>query len=1468
MRHLIASVPHVSTRILLPAFMAAAFALLLMLPAFGQGTFHRTDGKISVGGLSVGVFAGIEDAQVAKNRETTYREETVYVPEDPPPTAPTLGRVTGSHSTMDTAYLADGQAAPQHTFFNHVLWVSNNPEAYNTILITAVSNSNVTENDDGCIVATVRNPRANSSMAVQMALSTSTGPPGELKSYYQAFVRVLDSQAVDANEDPLYTSTKSPACDDFDAGVAQDATASILARHDDRLVINVAGVGEVAVEVDGEGPDVTGITPEDISYLRSSSLHYSFAVRDSDAGLRHDGELVITKDGDYTEVNADDDHATTGEPLSTSSGGQISVNGEAAEIDLNVWAEEADANSADDITGTGRWTLLGDRPGVAYSFSADGGSMDEGAYFVEITAFDRAGNRTVSEAPDDKYPGPHAFTVDDTDPATVQSWTGITYDPDLAMMDKVVGGEVADRSWIMVDFTEPLRAGIKPERVRVAGHEVVSVYQPNYAPPFMRTLLGGMNMAPAGAPRLTFAPPAPRAAASLAPQAQTCTDTSDDRITGLSFDYDETTGDTTISWDRLSNADCDGYRLAILSGRTVLFVADPERPTSGTTVSFSIPRASELGRDIEADIGDADGDDLTILVALPYASVGAHTDKFGRRKATAVVDLASLTAPQTDVSVDVIAPFLLHPASAPAVLPAIAANDVSLLCRFTTGTPSNDEVVFSFTHTPLTVGGWELVGYYRQLFYPPVDSDNDPPEYSADKLDRLFDYTAVGTDGWETSVSFQGYYDASPEVYNAKGEVVGVYKKDGRTLAGAVRTVGCTGSRITNSNVDRSPPLLWTAEVGGTTLRLTYNEGLDGGSTPSESAFDVQVEGAQRTVSDVSVHGRQVTLKLGSPVTAGNRVTVSYTKPGTNPIQDVAENDAFSFRLWPVSNALGRGDAAADGVDITGLTHEEALAEAGYWPIDINGERIEDTRTRIYIELADELRADETPEVTIFAGGALDLAGNASATEAITPRDGIAPRFTVTVTATAQDRPVANARGEFVVDVRADEDLRRRPTVYFTGIAAGKVTVNGADAYGYDIGELQAGRTLTAQEDDAHWAGTYPASGLTGIGELLGLVVYGFDYEDNIGESGGWKPPRHQRTVEIGPPLPNHDLDLSKMHEAGVLLEIDEEFNGGATPEVALNPTRRQRNDETESPAPIISISFAAEEAEYAVCPVDGCGDPNPDAEFFDSHAGVTIAAITLDDNDALGQLTRVNASKFALLASDLALGEHEVEYMALDDAGNVATFEFTFSVVEREPYKLDVLPGWNLISFPGTPEDPSLGAVIPSGARVSPVLAYQDGDWLTAVVNEEGEWGGNLTRFEAGFGYWLFTTTYATLAPLIPEHEQSTTPPTAPVRHGWNLLGVIDIFENPAGTPPGPNGGDGEADHYFGSIPWRIAYAYDTVHSLWVRSIPSADRAAPEGTSTDARGFRLVDGEVVTQEVLNGKGYWVWSAEPGTLVP
>ncbi len=880
----------------------------------------------------------------------------------------------------------------------------------------------------------------------------------------------------------------------------------------------------------------------------------------------------------------------------------------------------------------------------------------------------------------------------------------------------------------------------------------------------------------------------------------------------------------------------------------------------------------------------------------------------------------NVTAPTTTVSGTVTAPFLLHPATPPATLPAISARDTNITCGFTHS--GNDEVAIDVTHRPGEVDGWTLIGYHTQLFYPP-----DPVN-----VGRLFSWIDILEDGHEWGSSSQGFFDwETPQDFHAEGQVVAVYEKDDRRLAGAVRTIWCTGRATTEPAVDTIPPFLRTAQVGGATLTLTYNEPLDGSSTPAMSAFDVRVDGAQRTVTNVDVSGSTVTLTLSSAVSPGERVTLDYTKPGTRPIQDVAGNDAFSFRLWPVSNALAPVRSALatvsnslvavesrdDFVDVDGRTHEEVLAELGYWPIDINAELIDDVRVRIYIEVARELKADETPELLLFGGVVHDLAGNANESENKETQDGIAPRFTITVTAvtpgevpasagttgtsagttgtsagttgtsagtTGEGRPVANHQGEFVVDVRADEDLRRRPELYFTGLDAEKATGNG-DEYDYSIDNLERGGALATQEGTHHWGKTYAVSGLSGLDELFGLVVYGFDYEGNIGESGGWTPDRHQRKADPATtPRSGNDLDLGEMHDAGALLEIDREFNGGIEPELSMTPHRFEKLHETESVRPYVNLDFSGEAMEYAVCPTGGCGDDDPDAEFFDSHANVNVTAITLDDGTMMTRLARVGPMEFAFQTEELELGRHEVAYTAEDDAGNEFRGTYTFSVVERTPYELDLLPGWNLISVPGTPADPSLDAVLPPAGRVSPVLSYQDGDWVTAVANADGEWGGNLSTIEAGPGYWVFATTFETLTTLIPETDPTFIPQAMRVGYGWNLLGVTDLFQNPAGVAPGAyGGGSGEADEYFGSIPWRVAYTYDTLRSLWVRTVPGADRNVlnDDGSvkmqlKTDENGDAEMDDagnvvmlEPVTEdEIVTGKGYWVWSSEPGTLVP
>lgn len=71
---------------------------------------------------------------------------------------------------------------------------------------------------------------------------------------------------------------------------------------------------------------------------------------------------------------------------------------------------------------------------------------------------------------------------------------------------------------------------------------------------------------------------------------------------------------------------------------------------------------------------------------------------------------------------------------------------------------------------------------------------------------------------------------------------------------------------------------------------------------PASSAFTVTVNGTTRTVSSVAVSGNKVSLTLSSPVNYGDVVTVSYTKPSTNPLQSTEGAQAASFTSRSVTN--------------------------------------------------------------------------------------------------------------------------------------------------------------------------------------------------------------------------------------------------------------------------------------------------------------------------------------------------------------------------------------------------------------------------------------------------------------------------------------------------------------------------------------------------------------------------------------
>ena len=627
--------------------------------------------------------------------------------------------------------------------------------------------------------------------------------------------------------------------------------------------------------------------------------------------------------------------------------------------------------------------------------------------------------------------------------------------------------------------------------------------------------------------------------------------------------------------------------------------------------------------------------------------------------------------------------------------------------------------------------------------------------------------------------------------------------------------------------------------------------------------------------SEEEVNRSAIALKFSEPIKSGDIAVSRITVAGNSVTGVIQPNGA------PIVYRAQSGDA--DPADCTldervSQDHDDnpdtpnvMVANPNKCPgTDIQDEKIADTRSLVFLQLEDALEADEDPAVTLLSGAVQDLAGNSVNTTSLESEDWIAPTLTVSVTGTKGDRPVANDDGAFVIAVTSDEDLSGRPRVVFAEIRA---TANAADAdnpYSYSVGpDISNERdcNLTPDETDRSWSrscgvGEQIVDGITG---MVGVFVLAKDEDDNLAVvPTRWTPqgdpppntPGHRAAGSPPKPIDGNAVDVQELQDAGLLIEIDNIFNSDGEdapaqqdPTESVTPQSGDDAKKTESPNPFIHIDFEGEASEY------------DRGDFKDSHGTVTITEIKLGDDDATDRLSRVDRDEFSIVLRDLAVGKYTLTYKAEDDAGNeYNNGEFKFEVLARKPYKVNVKPGWNLISLPGAPENSGIADVLSSTEFLTPVLAYQNGDWLTARRTDDG-WDGSLTDIEAGYGYWVHAQTFETISTLLTEIDPASVPPTVPVTRGWNLLGVIDVDQSSAGSAPGTGDNADEADNYFGSIPWKVAYSYDTQDSRWQRYTPKTEVNCRPGADADAP-------EVCDLEIKNGQGYWVWSERPSTLVP
>jgi hypothetical protein len=114
---------------------------------------------------------------------------------------------------------------------------------------------------------------------------------------------------------------------------------------------------------------------------------------------------------------------------------------------------------------------------------------------------------------------------------------------------------------------------------------------------------------------------------------------------------------------------------------------------------------------------------------------------------------------------------------------------------------------------------------------------------------------------------------------------------------------------------DVTAPLLTTATVENDAVRdivLTYDENLDEASVPATTDF-TNINGTvsgSKTASSVSITGTQVTITVNADFLSTDNIDFDYAT-GTNPIRDIAENNAANLTDQSVTNNISGADADA-----------------------------------------------------------------------------------------------------------------------------------------------------------------------------------------------------------------------------------------------------------------------------------------------------------------------------------------------------------------------------------------------------------------------------------------------------------------------------------------------------------------------------------------------------------------------------
>ena len=544
--------------------------------------------------------------------------------------------------------------------------------------------------------------------------------------------------------------------------------------------------------------------------------------------------------------------------------------------------------------------------------------------------------------------------------------------------------------------------------------------------------------------------------------------------------------------------------------------------------------------------------------------------------------------------------------------------------------------------------------------------------------------------------------------------------------------------------------------------------------------------------------------------------------------------------------------------------------------------RYRDIENSVFVELEDELLADETPDVTIVPNGVEDKAGNEQDDGDHEADDWISPAFTivsiVSTLETAQDQILAGDGDEVTVTVTADERLdSTRPTVTVTYVIAppGSVDTKGVatcdTSKGADKGTRERGEI--ANSDDCADNGAATGGTLNNSVEKVSNTEWIVTITEpkatgyyNFRISGNDRSPQENPGSEGVSP----GAIVTDFFDADGDVNVDDAifFEGDINlpkPQVRVSGVGVEANEaDVEFRSPLfVELDFAANHS-------DNCRNADSDERMSncmnenseyaeDNFDDIVVTSFVLDGVDLTDSVKTTDNQSFLVSLESISIGDHTAEVQAVDQAGNVFedTLEIDFEVNDRDPFEKRLSPGWNLVSLPGEPADSSIAAVFGPGVEVRTVYSYDPvipGGWMVAVRETlDSDWQGDLTEINGRHGYWVLSDAIQDWEVSIPRLAGGAAgtgtpiqPPVIPLYAGWNLIPVTDISGN------GSGGDTLSAKVYLQSLEAGVEAArvlgFDTIRNQWET---------------------VLDPDMQMNNTLEiGAGYWIFVREATSLVP